>query len=294
MAQARKILSRRKSVQNIRKITRTMEMVATARFKSIHDRAMAARPYINHIARLVHDLSNRADQIDHPLMKKHEDAPAQALVVLSSNRGLCGGYNMNVMRLARDMFHQARSEGKQVDIYAVGKKAANYLNFHKMPVLEKMPQFEGKPSFDAAAQLANQLMDRYARGELVSVKVVYMQFISTGLQRPKAITLMPLSELETPVEEPVGVPTGAAGYDFVPSPEEILGQLLPKTVRLRLYQAFLDAMVSEQVARMTAMRLATDNAEDMIRQLSIRYNRLRQATITTELAEIMSGAEALK
>lgn len=299
MANARVILKRRGTIRNIRKITRTMEMVATARFKKIHDQTLAARAYTRRMGQLAADLSRVVgESIDNPMLAHHPDAPQDALIVLTSNRGMCGGYNSSIMRRAMEELHHQAGQ-QRVDVYAVGKKAVGYLNFHRVPLASSRLQFEGQPRFQEVTEIADSLMGRFTAGQLRMVQVCYMQFLSAGVQRPALLTLLPMDglglggEMEITREEAQHAgPTPQ--YEFLPDPASLVDDLLPHSVRARLFQCFLDAMVSEQVSRMTAMRLATENAETMIRELTMQYNRARQSSITTELAEIMSGAEALK
>lgn len=298
MGRERQILKRRKSILNIRKIARTMEMVATARFKKFHDRTVSARPYTNQISRLTYRLRRSASEnLKHPLLAAQFGAPGDAVVILASNRGLCGGYNHNVIRLGVERYHRLADRGRSVDLIVYGKKAIGYLAHRKTPMKVRRLQFETFPPWADVAALADELMRRFVAGELRTVHVAYMRFVSAGVQRPEVMTLLPLGQRVGPPAAwtaRYGIQDEAAQYDFLPDPRQLLDELLPLTIRLRLYQCFLDAVTSEQVMRMTAMRLAGDNAEEMIRTLTLQYNRARQAGITTELAEIMSGSEALK
>jgi F-type H+-transporting ATPase subunit gamma len=289
MANRRVLVKRRKAVRNIRKITRTMQLIATARFQAAFNRAMATKPYTEKLAELVADLSRAAGSVTHPLLQTN-DAPRSALVVLTSNRGLAGGYNANVLRSAVEHLDRQTAAGTATDVHMVGKKGVSFFKFLRRPMTEQTTTISDKPRFDQVEPIANALMDRFIRGEISSVHVAYMRFVSAGVQRPAVMQLLPLS---TQTETAGGVEPRAVEYEFSPDPKQLLDELLPATVRVRLFQAFNDATVSEQVARMVAMKAATDAAADMIKSLTREYNRARQTQITMELLDIVGGANAL-
>ncbi len=289
MANRRVLVKRRKSVRNIRKITRTMQLIATARFQAAYNRAVATRPYTEKLAELVADLSRAAGGVDHPLLKTHDEVPRTALVVLTSDRGLAGGYNANVLRTALGHLEQITPE-VTADVHMVGKKGIAYFRFLRREIAEQTSGIGDKPRFEQVETIANALMARFVRGEIASAHVAYMKFLSAGQQRPVVVQLLPL--------KPEAGEPGEAGptpveYEFSPEPQQLLDELLPATVRARLFQAFNDAAVSEQVARMVAMKAATDAAGDMIKALTREYNRARQTQITMELLDIVGGANAL-
>jgi F-type H+-transporting ATPase subunit gamma len=290
MANRRVLVKRRKAVRNIRKITRTMQLIATARFQAAFNRAVATRPYTEKLAELVADLSRAAGNVDHPLLKTHDEVPRSALVVLTSDRGLAGGYNASVLRSALGHLDQQAAQGITTDVHMVGKKGIAYFRFLRRAVAEQTSGIGDKPRFEQVEGIANDLMDRFIRGEIASVHVAYMKFLSAGQQRPVVVQLLPLA--------PDAAEGGEAGpapvqYEFSPDPKQLLDELLPAVVRVRLFQAFNDATVSEQVARMVAMKAATDAAGDMIKALTREYNRARQTQITMELLDIVGGANAL-
>ncbi|HEV2846047.1 MAG TPA: ATP synthase F1 subunit gamma [Thermoanaerobaculia bacterium] len=294
MANRRVLVKRRKAVRNIRKITRTMQLIATARFQAAFNRAVATRPYTEKLAELVADLSRAAGDVDHPLLKTHAEVPRSALVVLTSDRGLAGGYNANVLRTALTHVDQQAAQGAPADIHMVGKKGIAYFRFLRRAIVDQTSGIGDKPRFEAVEPIANALIDRFVRGEIASAHVAYMKFVSAGQQRPVVVQLLPLQP-----EAPKDAGTEAARparnieYEFSPDPRQLLDELLPATVRIRLFQAFNDAAVSEQVARMVAMKAATDAAGDMIKALTREYNRARQTQITMELLDIVGGANAL-
>jgi F-type H+-transporting ATPase subunit gamma len=294
MAKARQIVKRRKAVTNIRKITKTMQLIATARFQQAFQRATATKPYTQKITQLVEELSAAAEgQIDHPLLKDNPDAPKDLLLVLTSNRGLCGGYNAGILRKA--VAHLNAAESRPQELHVVGKKGIAYFRFMRREITQAIATIDDRPRFDQVEPIATSLMKRYEAGELGAVYVAFTRFISTGRQAPEIVRLLPLSraEPETAEKKPSG-PTASVQYDFSPAPEELLKVLLPQTVKVRLYQCFTDSAVSEQVARMVAMKAATDAAGDMIKLLSRQFNRARQSQITMELLDIVGCAEALK
>lgn len=309
MAKARQIVKRRKAVTNIRKITRTMQLIATARFQQAYNRATATKPYTQKITQLVEELSAAAQgQMDHPLLRENPDAPKDVVLVLTSNRGLCGGYNAGVLR--RAVAHLDRSTDCPHELHVVGKKGIAYFRFLHRAIERAITDIDDRPRFEQVEPIAAELMKRYETGELRGASVVYMRFISAGRQAPEVIRLLPLSAAVTKAPaagtgaappSSAAPPSGTAGgsvvtaqYDFSPGPEQLLKALLPQTVKVRLYQCFTDAAVSEQVARMVAMKAATDAAGDMIKLLSRQFNRARQSQITMELLDIVGCAEALK
>ncbi len=299
MANRRVLIKRRKAARNIRKITRTMQLIATARFQAAYNRATATKPYSRKLAELAADLSRAAGEVQHPLLATHDDVPASELVVLTSDRGLAGGYNANVLRAALAHLDAEREAGRAVRVHMVGKKGINFFRFLRREVAEQTVGIGDKPRFDQVEPIANALMDRFLRAEIAAAHVAFMQFHSAGVQRPAVVQLLPLAERsETESGAGAAGAEGAAGgrqieYEFSPGPEELLDELLPATVRMRLFQAFTDAAVSEQVARMVAMKAATDAAGEMIKTLTRQYNRARQTQITMELLDIVGGANAL-
>jgi F-type H+-transporting ATPase subunit gamma len=291
MANRRVLVKRRKAVRNIRKITRTMQLIATARFQAAFNRAVATRPYTEKLAELVADLSRAAGSVEHPLLATHDDVPRSALVVLTSDRGLAGGYNANVLRTAIGHLEQQRAREIETGVHMVGKKGIGYFRFLRRPIVEQITGIGDRVRFEQVEPLANALMDRFMRGEIASVHVAYMKFLSAGVQRPVVVQLLPLAPAAGAAG---GAPAGRqVEYEFSPDPQQLLDELLPATVRVRLFQAFTDAAVSEQVARMVAMKAATDAAADMIKSLSREYNRARQTQITMELLDIVGGSNAL-
>jgi len=291
MANKRILVKRRKSVRNIRKITRTMQLIATARFQAAFNRATATKPYTEKLAELVADLSDAAGSVDHPLMKKHDDVKKAAMVVITSKRGLCGGYNANVLRTAIAHLNEQKEAGIETDIHMAGKKGITYFRFLKRPLVEAITHISDAPRFDEVEPITNGLMDRFGKGEISAVYVAYMNFVSVGKQFPRVMQLLPLAREKKDTDATASGPK--VEYEFSPEPQQILDELLPATVRARMFQCFTDATVSEQLARMVAMKAATDAAGDMITLLTRQYNRARQTHITMELLDIVGGANAI-
>ncbi len=294
MANARVIVKRRKTVRNIRKITRTMQLIATARFQVSLNRAVAAKPYTERLAQLVGNLTGVVEDVQHPLMRTDSDAKRSALVVITSDRGLCGGYNASMLRTAIAHIKGLEAEGVESDVQMVGKKGISYFKFLRRAVVEKFTGIGDKPKFEQIEPIANGLMDRFIKGEIASAHVAYMRFVSVGRQRPTVLQLLPLSSEQGDGDAGGAAATTNVQYEFSPEPAELLAELLPATVRVRLFQCFTEATASEQIARMVAMKAATEAAGDMITALTRQYNRARQTQITMELLDIVGGANALQ
>jgi F-type H+-transporting ATPase subunit gamma len=300
MAKARKILRRKKAVKNIRAVTKTMEMVSTARFKKMYNRAVAARPYTERLCDLVGDLiaCSGPEGLRHPLLTPPPGPKCDVLLVLTGNRGLCGSYNHAVLRMATERMSQVTPEGYKVCLRVVGKKGIQFFRHAGHRIEKEYTQLETKsggvgPDYDLVSALSNELMSDFLAGKISGLEVAYTQLISAGRYAPVIAQVLPLTQLAgTPKAMPT---TGApAPFDLMPSAKEILDRLLPTTVRLQMYQCFLDAAVTEQIARMSAMRAATEAADEMIHNLTVLYNRLRQSQITTELAEIIGGRAGIE
>ncbi len=289
MANRRILVKRRKAVRNIRKITRTMQLIATARFQAAFNRAVASRPYTEKLAELVSDLTRAGGDVEHPLLATANPGAPAALVVISSSRGLCGGYNAHVLRLASGQLESWRGESRPTELHAFGKKGIAYFRFQKQKMAAESIAIGDNPRFEQVEPVANTLIERFLAGEISSVHVAYMRFFSVGRQRPELFQLLPL----VPEGESAGAAAHKVEYEFRPDPKALLDDLLPATVRIRLFQSFLDASVSEQIARMVAMKAATEASEEMIKTLTRQYNRARQTHITMELLDIVGGANAL-
>lgn len=310
MAKARAIVKRLKAVKNIRKITRTMELIATARFKKAMDRATEAAAYTKKIAELVADLSQVEVQgFTHPLLQPHPTDKNAILLVLTSNRGLCGGYNSGVLRLVQRRITEARDSGQNLQLEVSGKRGLNFMRFQQRTVSQSYTQFEDKPLFEQVEELANRFAELYVSGKLDRLDVAYVRFQSIARQSAVVETLLPVGQLNAATREQTAAQSASAAataasaaggtgpaidYEFLPSAREILEEIVPASFKARLFKCFLDSAVSEQIARMVAMKGATENAGSMIGDLSRTYNRARQSQITSELSEIIGGAAALE
>ena len=288
MAKARKILKRVRAVGNIRTVTKTMEMVASTRFRRAHVRAVAARPYTDRLSDLVGDLVERCgqDMLRHPLLTEPEHLHRDVLLVITSNAGMCGGYNAALLSVAAARYKQLTGAGYEVLLWVAGRRGLGSLRFRGFPIDRALTGFDHQPAFAPAAELAEELMTDFAAGRISGLEVAYTQYLPSGRQSAVIAQLLPLTYTAPPTPPGLIPPP----YELVPSAQAILDKLLPATVRLRLYQCFLDAAVTEQLTRARAMRSATENADEMLHDLTITYNRVRQAQITTELAEILGGS----
>ena len=292
MAKARALDRRRKSIRNIRKITRTMELISTARFKRAMDRAIAATAYTRRITALVGHLRQSGQQVSHPLLDARPDPARATLLVLTGNRGLCGGYNSSVLRLALARLQELRDTLPEVRLEVSGKRGISAFRFRRIQIDERFTHFEDRPSFGEVEVLANRYLEWYATRQLDRLDVVYTKFESLSRQHATVETLLPLGGLDGE-EGPHGAGADTQ-YEFLPSMAGIVDEVVPASFKVKLFKCFLDAAVSEQIARRVAMKNATENADAMIGSLSIAYNRARQSQITGELLEIIGGADALK
>jgi len=294
MAKARAIVKRLKAVKNIRKITRTMELIATARFKKAMDRATEAASYTKKISEIVADLSKADLSFSHPLLTQPEEQTKNVLLVMTSNRGLCGGYNSAVLRHVTTRLKEARSSGEDLKIEVIGKRGISYLKFQEMEYSKGYTNFEDKPRYDEVEEIADRYIDGFIAGDIHRVEVAYTRFETASRQTAVLETLLPVGSLGEDDESGTDEADKGVDYEFLPSPEDILEEIVPAAFKARLFKCFLDAAVSEQIARMVAMKGATENAGDMISTLSMQYNRARQSQITSELSEIIGGAAALE
>ena len=302
MANIRQLDKRRKSVRNIRKITRTMELIATARFKKAMDRAAAATDYTKRITQIVQDLANSGTSVSHPLLLAHDTVKAVDILVLTANRGLCGGYNGSLVRVAAQRRSEIQEQADAGQTSVSGKRGISAFRYAGIPIEKTYTQFDDQPSFDEVAKIADELIYRFVSGQVDRVDVAYTRFISSSKQVPVVETLLPFAGLDasssTATQSTATQSTDQEkkvrdDYEFLPNASAILQEVVPASFRARLFKCFLDAAVSEQIARMVAMKSATENAGDIIKGLSRTYNRARQSKITQEIMEIIGGVEAL-
>ena len=292
MANLRLLVSRRKAVRNIRKITRTMELIATARFKKAMDRAAAAEAYTKKIAEIAADLTSGGGEASHPLLAVRPDVKRVLILVIGSNRGLAGGYNGSILREAIGRVRELKAANIPFDVEVAGKKPIGFLKYQGIPRQGEYTQFEDKPAYEQVEPIADKYIQMFVTGQVDQVQVAYMRFLNAARQTPVIETLLPMSSVTTGDQKAKTGP--AVEYEFIPSATEILEAIVPVAFKQRLFKAFLDAAVSEQIARRVAMKAATENAGELIKALSQKYNRARQAKITKEISELIAGAEALK
>lgn len=286
------LLFAEKAIRNIRKITRTMELIATARFKKAMDRATESSAYTKKIAELTADLAAHAQDVSHPLLQKRDKITRRLLLVICSNRGLCGGYNAGILREAVSHFQGLKKTGTSFHIELSGKRAINYFKYQRIESNASYTCFEDKPKFEEIEPIAEKFINEFVSGKVDAVDVAYMKFLSPARQFPVVETLLPFARIPEgsgPTKHGAG-----PGYEFLPNAEEILKELLPESFKASLFKCFLDAAVSEQIARRVTMKAATENADDMVKSISLLYNRARQAQITKEIAEVVGGAAALE
>ena len=292
MAGLKDIKKKITSISTTRKITRTMEMVAAAKSKQTIDRVEASTPYSSKLTELLNSLTG-GQNVDHFLVREKEKVQKSALLVVTANRGLCGGYNTNVANLAEKWVRAEEAEGREAHVMMVGKKGISRFRFRKVEVAEKRTDIEDKPSFSQAAEIADGFIESFRKGEVDRVMVAVTRYHSAVVQQADLFQLLPIIPPET--DEADGEEASQQNTDFIfePDPERILEDLLPFSVKHTMYRLLLEAAAGEQIARRVAMKLATDNAGELTRFYTGKYNRERQASITQQIMEIVGGAEAL-
>ncbi|HTR78356.1 MAG TPA: ATP synthase F1 subunit gamma [Gemmatimonadaceae bacterium] len=286
MAKGRELKGRIKSVENTRKITRTMEMVSTSKMKRAQDRVVSARPYAQVLADVIASLYSTELADRFPLLRQPSTARRAAVLLLTSNRGLAGAFNSNLIKEARSLIARLERESTAVDLHVVGRKGLGYFRYVGRAIAASRTDLGDRPTAEHAAELINGVMTDFARGTIDAVYVVYAGFKSAMSTPPVTVRVLPV----------VPPPRGGAQRDYIlaPDADTILGELLPAYVRSAVYRALVETVASEHAARRIAMKSATDNASDMLTVLRRTYNRARQATITQEIAEIVGGAAALQ
>jgi len=279
------------SVQNTKKITRAMELIAATRVVRAQQRARAAKPYAEQITSVIENLAAGGAEVDHPLLRRAEKVARVGVVVISSDRGLAGPYNSAVIRAAERQVQNARSEDADYALIVIGKKARDYFRFRNFTIDSYTDGISDNPTYEDARRVAETVASMFTDGRVDRVELVYTEFISIGSQKVAVRRFLPLESTETiAAEGDAGV---SGSFEFEPSPEAVLAALLPRYVEARLFGALLESAASEHANRQRAMKAATDNAEELITKLSREMNRARQDSITTEIMEIVSGAEAL-
>ncbi|MYR06081.1 F0F1 ATP synthase subunit gamma [Gordonia sp. SID5947] len=309
MASIRELRSRIRSVNSTKKITKAQELIATSRITKAQARVAAAKPYAHEMTEVLSELASNAGSLDHPLLVERENPRRAGILVVTSDRGMCGGYNSNVLRATRELISLVRDEGKEPVLFVMGQKGVGYFTFRGTEVADSWTGFSQAPDYSDASTATNFLVDLFEAGSgeqverpdgegtlegLDELHLVYTRFVSMLTQAPEVRRVAPLvvsEEDDDAAEAEIHKPS--RNYSFEPAPEALLEALLPKYVATRVYAALLDSAASESAARRTAMKAATDNAEELATSLSREANQLRQAQITQEISEIVGGSSAL-
>ncbi|MCU1683251.1 MAG: synthase subunit gamma [Amycolatopsis sp.] len=305
-AQLRELRSRIKATKSIGKITKAMELIATSRIAKAQVKVAASRPYAAEITNVLSALAGGATSLNHPLLVERENATRAAVLVVTSDKGLCGGYNSNVLRATEELLSLLRQQGKEPQVYVIGAKGLNYFNFRNREVVDSWTGFSQQPAYSDAVTAAETLVQAFISGAddlgggagadgaygADELHIVYTEFHSMLTQQPVAKRVVPLEVEYTEETEPK---TGeiSSAYSFEPSADALLSALLPKYINTRIYSALLESAASELAAKRTAMKAASDNANDLVSNLSREANQARQAQITQEISEIVGGANAL-
>ena len=289
MAAGKEIRGKIKSFENTRKITKAMEMVSVAKMRKAQDRMRAARPYADKIRNLAANLARATPEYKHPFMVKNESAKVAGFILVTTDKGLCGGLNTNVLRAVTAKLREVEASGQKSEAVAIGNKGLGFLNRIGARVVSHATHLGDKPTLDKLIGPVKVLLDAYAEGKLSAVYLCYTRFINTIKQEPVVAQLLPLSS------EHLTADTGEHGWDYLYEPDAatVIDELLVRYTEALVFQALAENMASEHSARMVAMKAATDNAGNLIGELKLIYNRTRQAAITKELSEIVAGAAAV-
>lgn len=307
MASIRELRSRIRSVESTKKITKAQELIATSRISRAQARVQAAKPYSDEMTKVLSELASNATSLHHPMLNERENPRRVAVLVVTSDRGMCGGYNANVLRTTRELLAHLEETGREPVLFVTGQKGVGFFSFRDMEVARSWTGFSQQPRYEDAAVAAELLISMYlagsdefvedAEGEQIEgvdeLHIVYTRFVSMLTQTPDVRRVVPLVVTEADEEEQASEEHTPRNYSFEPNPEALLDTLLPRYVSTRIYASLLDSSASESAARRTAMKAASDNAEELTRSLSLEANQLRQAQITQEIAEIVGGAGAL-
>lgn len=289
MQNLREIKRRIRSVQSTRQITKAMTMVAAAKLRRAQERAEGSRPYTEKMSEVIATVAARIDAVEHPLLEVR-DIKKTGYLVITSDQGLAGGYNSNLLRHLTQTIKERHKSMDEYEFFVIGKKGSEYLKRREYPIVDQVLGLSDNPTFAEIKNISNRVVDMYAQGVFDEVYLYYNEFVSTMTQVPTEKKLLPLTDIEGAEVEGGSMD---AYIEFEPSAEEVLGTLLPRYADTLIYSALLNAKASENGARMTAMDSATNNADEMVDSLTLTYNRARQASITQELTEIVAGANAL-
>ncbi|QWF82533.1 F0F1 ATP synthase subunit gamma [Amycolatopsis sp. CA-230715] len=304
MAQLRELRERVRATKSIGKITKAYELIATSRIGKAQARMEASRPYAEEITKVLSALADAASSLNHPLLTERENPKRAAVLVVTSDKGLCGGYNANVLRATEELLSLLREQGKQPLVYVIGDKGVNYYQFRSRETADRWTGFSQRPHYEDAATVGEKLVGSFLSGAddeagnadgvlgVDELHIVYTEFKSMLTQTPVAKRIAPLEVeyAEEGEEKPAGI---APSYEFEPSADRLLAALLPKYINTRIFAALLESAASELAARRTAMKAASDNANDLVSELTRLANQARQAQVTQEISEIVGGADAL-
>ncbi|MBB3664133.1 MULTISPECIES: F0F1 ATP synthase subunit gamma [Prauserella salsuginis group] len=309
MAQLRELRSKIRSTKNIGKITKAMELIATSRISKAQARVEAARPYASEITEVLSALATASSNLDHPLLVEREPVRRVAVLVVTSDKGLCGGYNANVLRATEELLSLLREQGKDPQLYVIGGKGLNYYTFRGRELAGSWTGFSQQPHYENAAEVGETLVDAFLAGGddeggtegpdgvlgVDELHIVYTEFRSMLTQTPVAKRMAPLEVEYTDGEDGAAEAGGgvAPAYDFEPNAEALLGALLPKYINTRIFAALLESAASELAAQRNAMKAASDNASELVETYTRLANQARQAQITQEISEIVGGVDAL-
>jgi F-type H+-transporting ATPase subunit gamma len=284
-----RVLRRRiRSVKSTQKITKAMELIAASRISKARRAVESARPYAEMITQVIRSLAITAEVGDHPLIAPHDSVQRVGIIIVTSDRGLAGAYNTNVLRRAERLAKEEREAGREIAIYSLGRKAETYFRYRQQPIARAWTGIADQPRFAAAVEIGDQVMSDYESGKLDRVWLVYTNFKSAMTQMSAVAQVLPVE-----AEEFEGGTAYPPQFMFEPEPDDILELLIPRYVQHRIFAGLLEGAASEHASRQRAMKAATDNAGDIIEDLTREANRARQAAITTEISEIVGGAEAL-
>ncbi len=293
-AKERTLRRRITSVQSTKKITRAMELIAATRVVKAQQRAAEAKPYARQITSVIENLAAAGAEVDHPLLRSAEKVERVGVLAITSDRGLAGPFNTNVIRAAERQVNAAQThDGADYALILIGRKAKDYFKFRGFRIDSSYEGMSDTPSYEDARTIADDVIARFTNGELDRIELVYTEYISMGTQRVAVRQFLPLEKTATIAQRGGGEAAALASFEFEPSPEAVLEALLPRYVEARLFGALLESAASEHASRQRAMKAATDNADELITKYSRQMNQARQDAITTEIMEIVGGAEAL-
>ena len=289
MASLRDIKRKIGGVKKTKQITKAMNMVASAKLRGAQQRIERFRPYAEKYTDVLSDLASRVDSSAHPLLEKREEIKSVGVILITSDKGLCGSFNVNLCQTAFKLANKKKEEGKEVKFICIGKKGRDFIRKRGFEILESYPDVMNTFDFQLANETGTMVISKYLDFELDEAHIVFGQFVSMVKQVPLAQQILPVEQ-----EDAEGQAGAPSQYIFEPSVEGLLAELLPRYVKVRMYRGMLDTSASEHAARMTAMDNATKNCDELVGQLTLVYNKARQAAITSELMDIVGGAEALK